>query len=353
MTNETVTLRGGLIALILGCLFFIAVGEVGLRVIFPHWQDFYSGRFIQTERIPGRSGIAIGRPGFDGHFAQNNGDFRVSIRINEIGLRNPDPVASADDRIWVIGDSMAFGWGVEQPEMYSSVIAKQSGAPTYNIASPGTDVCGYQSLAARMPKSVTPKAVIVGLILENDISDYDCRKIASSARPDAAPAPAAPSADLMNVKMALTRQSALYNFVAVAVKRAAPLVAALKSFGLIKEEHAYKLTFDKSRIDGLAASTADELVNLKRMFAEHVPFAVLIAPARFEIRDNDPLYQELRLKVAELLVARGIDVIDPYPEFKQAGFRPTHFTHDGHWSALGHEIAGKAAAKWVARRLGK
>jgi len=350
MKTGSVTLSGGLIAIVLGSLFFLVIGEVGLRVMFPHWQDFYSGRFIETEWVDGRPGVAIGRPGFDGHFAQNNGDFRVAIRINDFGLRNPEPIAAADGRIWVIGDSMAFGWGVEQPEMYSSVIAKLSGAATYNVASPGADVCGYQALAARMPKSMAPKAVVVGLILENDIYDYNCQKIAQ-ARQQTPSASQPQPVSLMNIKMALTQQSALYNFVAVSVKRAAPLVAGLKAIGLINPDHAYKLTFDGSRVGALAKSTAQELSNLKNMFREGTPFAVLIAPARFEIRDADPLYKQLRTDIATTLGVLGIDVIDPYLEFKEAGFRPTHFAHDGHWSALGHEIAGKAVAKWVSKIL--
>ena len=347
MKNNNATLIGALIAVVFGGLFFLAIGEFGVRLLYPHWKEFYSGRFIQTEQVVGRSRIAIGTPNFDGYFAQNNGDFRIAIRINESGLRNPEPVASADGRVWIIGDSMAFGWGVEQPEMYSSVISAQSGVKTYNIASPGTDVCGYQSLTARIPKSVTPKAVIVGLILENDIREYDCLNEAAkkletinNSEPQ--------SYELMDLKMGLTRHSALYNFVAVSVKRAAPVVAALKVFGLIKQEHAYKLTFDAARVKTLAKSVTYELIRLKEMFGDTVPFAVLIAPARFEIRDGDPLYRDFRIEIAKLLVARGIDVIDPFPGFKKAGFQPTHFAHDGHWSVLGHEIAGKAAAKWVA-----
>jgi len=54
-----------------------------------------------------------------------------------------------------------------------------------------------------------------------------------------------------------------------------------------------------------------------------------------------------------VLASRGIAVIDPYDRFVAAGFGPTHFAHDGHWSALGHRLAGEAAALWLAPRLPK
>jgi len=180
MTNPsesvaTPSLKGRLIALILGLVLLLGLSEIVLRVAMPNWRDFYSGWFMTAEYVPNYTRVATGIVGFDGYFAQNNGDFRVRIGINKFGLRNKDPIEDANDRIWVVGDSMTFGWGVEENERYSEVLGKYLGLPTYNIASPGTDVCGYQSLLARMPKTVKPSAVVMGLILENDITNYDCK----------------------------------------------------------------------------------------------------------------------------------------------------------------------------------
>ena len=78
-----------------------------------------------------------------------------------------------------------------------------------------------------------------------------------------------------------------------------------------------------------------------------MPLAVLITPARFEIRDNHLFYSELRERTILELANNNIAVIDPIADFKTAGFKQTHFKHDGHWSPLGHEIAGKAVAQWL------
>ena len=333
--------------MLLGFSFFLGLGEVGMRLLYPQWSEFYSGRFIGRELVPGHSPTAIGKRNFNGHFAQNNGDFRVSIKINDFGLRNGEPVMAADGRIWIVGDSMAFGWGVEQSEMYSSIIKDLSGTPTYNVASPGTDICGYQSLIARMPKSVQPSGVILGLILENDIRVYDCRS--EVARISTEPTgPLSANINLSQLKSWLVKNSALYNAVTVSLKRVPAVLGVLKDLSLVKPEHVYKLTFDGAKVGQLAESVAQEISRTRAMLPSNIPFSVLLAPARFEIRDGDHLYRSLRLETAAALAAKGIDVIDPFPDFRNAGFAPTHFAHDGHWSPLGHKIAGENAANWLA-----
>ena len=344
---ESPTVKGRLIALALGLVLLVVTSEAILRLTMPHWREFFSGWFMHTVQVPGHGTVTTGRPGFDGHFAQNNGDFRVRIRINDFGLRNPEPVDKAGGRVWVVGDSMAFGWGVEQDEMYSSVIGKALGVLAYNVASPGTDVCGYQALLARMPKEARPKAVVVGLILENDIHAYDCRKEAARAAqpPDAA----APEID-QNVREFLIKNTAIYNFLAVSLKRVAFVRDTLTALGLIAEGHAYRRLLGEAETEIAIERTAAELATLKAMLPEGIPMAVLIAPARFEIRDGDAYFRGLRQSMAAALAKRGIAMVDPFEDFKRTGFGPTHFAHDGHWSPLGHQLAADAAAAWLKRQ---
>ena len=347
-TNGRPTLLGMAVAIVIGCLLLVFAAEGILRIAMPHWQEFYSGRFMRIVNVPGHGPVATGRPGFDGFFSQNNGDFRVRLQINDFGFRNPDPIDKAEGRVWFIGDSMAFGWGVEQNEMYSSVAGALLNVPTYNVASPGTNVCGYQALLARTLKHASPRAVIVGLILENDVEDYDCRAGAAKSPADVVQ----PEADIdvtsfKGLKVALTQNSALYNFFAVSLKRVAFINEALISVGLIAKGHTYKPANTMAGFDKVITRTAGELANVKAQLPAQVPFAVLIAPARFEIRDQDPAFKKIRQEMVRALADRGISVIDPVKEFLDAGFQPTHFAHDGHWSALGHTIAARAAAGWL------
>ena len=343
--SERPTAKGIAVALVLGCVLLVFAAEGLLRIAMPHWQEFYSGRFVRNIRIPDHGVVPIGRPGFDGYFSQNNGDFRIRIQINDFGLRNPDPVDKADGRIWFIGDSMSFGWGVKQTEIYSSVAGRLLGVPTYNVASPGTNVCGYQALLARMPEGAKPRAVVIGLILENDINDYDCR-VAAEKEAQIGDM----TENVINTKIFLTQNSALYNFFAVSLKRVPFINKALIDFGVIKRPHAYVRQTSDERMAVSVERTAAELNALRNALPDGTPFAVLIAPARFEIRDGDPFFRKLRQEMVFALAKRNIPALDPFDEFLSAGFGPSHFAHDGHWSPLGHEIAGRIAAEWLRRQ---
>ena len=338
------TLFGKILALTIGLVLLVIIAEICTRMIMPHWKNFQSGSFMRLTQVPGHTNVTTGVPGFDDYFAQNNGDFKVRIEINDFGLRNPDPVNKADKRIWVIGDSMTFGWGVEQEQMYSSLLANISGHKTYNIASPGTTVCGYQALVGRMPKNKKPSAVVVGLILENDILRYNCKAQAQENKSNFK----LPEAHtFFDFKKFLTHNLALYNFVALSLKKIPLINSTLVYLGLVAEPHTYHQKFRDDELFDATRETVQELSNLKRQFPFGTPFAVLIAPARFEIKDSSPLYQKLRKEIINALDKVDITTIDPIDGFLEYGFSATHFAHDGHWNVLGHQIAATAINNWI------
>ncbi len=347
------TWKGRLVATVVGLLLLVVISEGVLRIATPHWRDFHSARFMQMEAVPKFGAIVTGLPGFDGYFAQNNGDFRVQIKINKFGLRNPEPIESANKRIWFIGDSMTFGWGVEQKEMYSTVANGGPGQLTYNVASPGTDICGYQALAARMPKSTKPNAVIVGLILENDIKAYECPNEAKVSLKNLRGKSIESGRILtwFGMKRILTGTSALYNFIAVALKRVNFIRETLTTLGIIRKVHTYSQRFRADDLNIVVDRTVYELSVLKQMFSPKTPIAVLVAPARFELINGDPFYKRLRKAIVARLQAEKIAFIDPYQNFKSAGYERVHFAHDGHWNALGHKLAAEQTAKWLKQNL--
>ena len=338
--TEKPTNAGRIIALILGLVLCAVFAEIALRILMPQWSEFYSVRFMQVIDDERFGPVVIGNAGFDGWFAQNNGDFRVHIHINDFGLRNDQPVEAAADATWFVGDSMTFGWGVEEDQRYSTVVGQLLGRPKYNVASPGTDVCGYRSLVSRMPATIRPSAVVIGLVLENDLAVYDCATRTKIDRPSRLPS-------LIAFKVWLTGHSALYNFLTVSLKKVDFVRQAMTAIGLINQEQAYKRFFEPDEIAAVTASTADTLAELCRDLPKDTPCAVLVMPARFEIAYDDKPYRDARLAINNALSERGINVIDPFDAFKAAGFKATHFVHDGHWSPLGHQIAAEAVAQWL------
>ena len=346
LSTPRVTFLGAVIAMAVGLVLAVAVSEVALRIAMPEWREFNSLNFFKRITTPGHATFSIGKPGFDGYFAQNNGDFRHHIKINAFGLRNDEPVAAAQDRLWVIGDSMAFGWGVERHETYTAVIARLSGQPTYSVAGPGNDVCGYQALIDRMPDGIKPRAAIVGLVLENDVRAYDCQaKAAASARTGMSETVS--FFNLGRLKKTLTIHSAFYNVLAVSLKRVPMINQLMMSLGLVSREHVVRYALDTAGLGQRIEKTAEAVTKLKAMLPPGIPFAVFLAPARFEIRDNHPFYAEVRHKITAALTARGVAVIDPYLAFRELGFEVVYFPHDGHWAAAGHQVAGATVAAWL------
>jgi hypothetical protein len=201
-----------------------------------------------------------------------------------------------------------------------------------------------------MPGSARPRAVFVALTLENDISVYDCPR---GRAPATAPAdwnhdPDEGGLSRAAIKIWLTDHSALYNLVAIAAKRVDALERALMAIGLVARPHtAHGGDPGPSAIE----RTADELAWLAQNVPAGAPFAVLLVPSRFDVRDRDPAHIGQRKAIAAALARRGLAVVDPAPALEAAGFARVHFPHDGHWTALGHEVAGKAAAAWLAGAL--
>lgn len=341
------SLTGAFVALLIGAVFAVTTGELALRLMMPQWNEFSSARFITTIESPRAGRVAIGIPGYDGWFSQNNGDFRARIRINAFGLRETKPVEAAAGTIWIVGDSMTFGWGVDAEEMYSTQVAGLSGKPTYNVASPGTDVCGYEALIDRMPAATRPAAVVMGLVLENDLKIYECGDAPITSPAQSAPPVSAVTMMIGGTKLWLTEHSALYNFTAIAVKRVTFVTNFLIWAGFIERAHVYEAKFPEDILDRVVVSTADEVVRFRTMLEAGTPFAVLVVPTRFELKDGSTYHRRMREETVAALKSRGITALDPVEDFRQAGFVPTHFLHDGHWSALGHRIAGEAVAAWL------
>ena len=271
--NISPTLYGKFFAVVIGLVLLVFAAEGVLRLVMPNWQEFYNGRFMRIVQVPNYGSVAIGLPGFDDYFSQNNGDFRVHLQINDFGYRNPEQIEKAEGRVWFVGDSMAFGWGVKQSKMYSTVAGDLINTPTFNVASPGTNVCGYQALVARTLERASPSALIVGLILENDLNNYNCQADADkNVFKGSKPKPVFNLKNISSLKVLLLKKSALYNFFAISLKRVAFINKGLIKIGLVAESHSYKPVKTMVGLDQALNRTAIELDNLRAQIPAKTSF---------------------------------------------------------------------------------
>jgi hypothetical protein len=316
------------------------VAEGAARIAFPRWKEFNADRVQDKTDITGLGAVTIGRAGFDGWIAQPNGDFRTHIRINAAGWRADEPAEAADGRLWVLGESFAFGWGVEAEESFGAVAARTLNLPVYGLASPAGDLAIDRALLARMPATVHPRAVVLGLSVETDLRDYDHAVTAE-------PTPRTLATRLHDARETVAKRSALYTLVSQLVARVdgsnnAPAAAPVA---------ASPQTVDEGRIAAILESSLARIGQIRAALPAEVPLVVLVIPARDDVRTGDATYRALRLGVVERLTAQGIAVVDPFDALAAAGEAKVHFPHDGHWSAQGHWLAGEALARTFASLL--
>ena len=68
---------------------------------------------------------------------------------------------------------MSLGWGVEQEERYSDLVAARTGKRVFNVAIPG-GLTGYEELLHYViAQGAQVKNVILGFVLENDLGDLE------------------------------------------------------------------------------------------------------------------------------------------------------------------------------------
>ena len=118
------------------------------------------------------------------------------------------------------------------------------------------------------------------------------------------------------LKRELTKVSALYNFFAVSLKRVDPLNTFLTKLGLIKHIDKRTIPGRGFPINDSVRSTTFEIKRLQKILPEGVPVIVLVAPARFELKNEDPGFKNLRLKMIKSLAKQGIKYVDVFDEFR-------------------------------------
>lgn len=175
--------RGGLPAKIgllvaVTALFAVAI-EAGFRLVVP--ADVYEivpDRAGEVCLVLGDDGILRATPGFRGRFIHP--EFPdVRVEINADGFRDglDESVAVRDGRatVLLLGDSLAFGTGVELPETFHELLEQESdaivesGLRIHCAAMPGDGQLQQLDRLNEWAPRLQPDAVIVALYEGNDL----------------------------------------------------------------------------------------------------------------------------------------------------------------------------------------
>jgi hypothetical protein len=298
------------------------------RVAAPAYNP--SGRVAFTY-LP--DGTPIGPPNAVRRQTKSTGDYDVLVRFNAVGFRDPKPLeSSTPDSVFVVGDSFAFGWGVEESARFSDLLQQRLRRPVFNIGEGSADLDGYGRLL-RYAESHGARigTLVVSVCMENDLREYG---------PDE-PGRTAPRG-VPTAKNFLTDHSAVYGLIAAAIHRSPWLERAARRAGLLVPN-----------LEAIAESDASEdavrsSVERLRALVIGRRAIVLIVPSRALWAGTDAHRRQVARThetFTGLLRQAGLPVVDVRAAFEQRGSPLSlHFPNDGHWTAEGHRIAADALA---------
>lgn len=162
-------------ALVLGGVASLVLLELAFRMFWtlpPWFAEFrQAGMYIAAD-----DGASVLKPGYRGTLQIV--DRETKVAINSLGMRDPEPVAarSPEKRVLVIGDSMVFGYGVEQdealPQTLQRALARRGvAAHVGNGGVPGYGSRKYAEHIERLDKVFRADAFVVCGCIGNDSVD--------------------------------------------------------------------------------------------------------------------------------------------------------------------------------------
>jgi lysophospholipase L1-like esterase len=155
----------------------LGAGEAALR-LFPqlmpeearlrlHWREVHAEPVSKADSYLG----FVYPPNQKGRFEREGGEFGFSYTTDEHGFRNPSPWPERADLV-VLGDSMAFGYGVDDDEAWTSLLADQRpDSRVINLGLIGASPQQYFRIYETFGQALRPDLVLFCLFPGNDLAD--------------------------------------------------------------------------------------------------------------------------------------------------------------------------------------
>ena len=148
-------LTRGLLLAALGLSLTVAVSEVFVRMVIDPRIDLRN------------------KPHATYIYAQR--EYTMTVQLNSDGFRDEpfDPNSPETYRVVILGDSFAFGWGVDVeqafPNLLEGLLAKRLGRPAvvYNLSTEGSNVDLYLEHLKRFGPKLRPDLVLVAYFMGN------------------------------------------------------------------------------------------------------------------------------------------------------------------------------------------
>lgn len=162
-------------SLLLGTTFALLLLEVAFRLFWqlpPWFAEFQqAGMYAAVD-----DGTPALQPGYVGSLSLDDASPAVRVRINSLGMRGDEPAAAVGARVLMVGDSMVFGYGVEQDDclarQFAAAAAERGRALVVgNGGVPGYGSRHYEEHLRRLAPEFGADAFVVCGCLGNDPVD--------------------------------------------------------------------------------------------------------------------------------------------------------------------------------------
>jgi lysophospholipase L1-like esterase len=352
-------LAGRLALLLASLALSLGAAEAGFRVldVMPTHRDSLRGFYDHHPSLGW-----IGVPGYTARFRHD--DFDVVIENDERGFRRaavPFDGPDAAPRWAFLGDSFTWGWGVAQGEVFTDRLQQRLGSRArilnYGVTAYGT---GQERLLLEDVVLRDHPDEVVVMFFDNDPMDSVYPK--KGRRPYYA---------LEDGRLRLHNRPVARPLVGPVDRLAQHSVV----LSLVRQQ--LKRLEDRFEVEGRQATAPEDWEVVAALLAEMQEVAAAARPpARLRVvyvpKSCDVLAAagaptptagicagppaESRARLAAICAGRGIPLLDLSEAFaaawrarRDAGTsgEPYYFAHDGHWTALGHELAAeRILAAW-------
>jgi hypothetical protein len=293
----------------------LGLAEAGLRAFVPRLHP--SAQLL----LPLERSFPLGEP----DTAQRHtkpGAWSVSVRFGPDGLRDPRALdALPEDALFLVGDSFAFGYGVEEGERLSAHLERALKRPVFPLAMPGLAPPEERDLIAwAEERGARVDELVLLFTMENDFGYFHLQP-----RDETGEAPWTPRG----------ASTALGMLVRDVVARSPVLAGIAVDLGLKARPYD---SLDREVPDEALASTLDVIDDLARDRRARIA----LVPSRALYRETTRAQErEVHARTIAGLRELGLEVIDLAPALSLAD----HYEADPHWTPAGHEKAAAAVAR--------
>ncbi|UCF94169.1 MAG: hypothetical protein JSW39_08425 [Desulfobacterales bacterium] len=356
--------------LISGLIFAVVIGESVLRFsrgILPesvqlriHWQEM--GR--QGLRSVAHPYIGfLYPPNSEGSFER--GDLKFSFHTDRYGFRNKEPWPDRAD-IVVIGDSLAFGYGVGDEQSWTAIVQRKlPSISVINLALIGSGPPQYQRIFETFGRQLRPQLLIVVLFPDNDFWDakrfdewlkagaqgnYDAFRFLGDDESD----------DLASLKRFL-KKTYIYALLVEtyrAFKERRFFEGKVVNFGdgsrvqLVESQLKRQIILMQKGVPGFDL-TLEAVRGIKQTASEAgVNLLVLLFPSKEAVYLKDKAKKDIHKPLKVELQREGIDFLDLAPPLQEHARRgeKTFYEIDGHPNQKGYEIVADAVVSYIKER---